>query len=114
MICSTLQAVLLIQFNHTCPDGTSSSDGGHVLPRALSLEELIRRLHLEEILVKKLLGSLMLGKFKILQKVMQQKTVVARTFLSLICDLITVEYNVRPPTGSKRHFRSESKFFLRP
>ncbi|KAL8441834.1 hypothetical protein Emag_006860 [Eimeria magna] len=64
LICNTMQATLLLRFNRQQGD---SCVGSTVDPE-LSLQQLVDDLRLDELTVKKLLGSLMLGRFKIIRK----------------------------------------------
>lgn len=63
LICNTMQATLLLRFNRQQGDG-SCSQGDPIV----SVQQLMEDLRLDELTVKKLLGSLMLGRFKILKK----------------------------------------------
>lgn len=64
-----MQATLLLRFNRKQDDGTSGNSGCCAGDPALSVQQLVEDLRLDELTVKKLLGSLMLGRFKILKKV---------------------------------------------
>ncbi|XP_026194190.1 cullin-1 [Cyclospora cayetanensis] len=66
LICNTMQATLLLRFNRH-QDGTQSSSSSSGDP-LLTVQQLVEDLRLDEPTVKKLLGSLMLGRFKILRK----------------------------------------------
>ncbi|CDJ48139.1 cullin family protein, putative [Eimeria brunetti] len=68
LICNTMQATLLLRFNRKQDDGSSGSSGCSAGDPALSVQQLVEDLRLDELTVKKLLGSLMLGRFKILKK----------------------------------------------
>ncbi|CDI83246.1 cullin family protein, putative [Eimeria acervulina] len=68
LICNTMQATLLLRFNRKQDDGTSGNSGCCAGDPALSVQQLVEDLRLDELTVKKLLGSLMLGRFKILKK----------------------------------------------
>ncbi|KAL8425831.1 hypothetical protein Efla_004330 [Eimeria flavescens] len=63
LICNTLQATLLLRFNRRQGDSGTSP-----IEPVLTLQQLMDDLHLDELTVKKLLGSLMLGRFKIIKK----------------------------------------------
>lgn len=69
LICNTMQATLLLRFNRKQDDGNNGINGGCADDPALSVQQLVEDLRLDELTVKKLLGSLMLGRFKILKKV---------------------------------------------
>ncbi|CDJ36464.1 cullin family protein, putative [Eimeria mitis] len=68
LICNTMQATLLLRFNRKQDDSNSGSSGCCAGDPALSVQQLVEDLRLDELTVKKLLGSLMLGRFKILKK----------------------------------------------
>lgn len=65
LICNTMQATLLLKFNRRQGDNAGSCSSGDPV---LSVQQLMDSLCLDEVTVKKLLGSLMLGRFKILKK----------------------------------------------
>ncbi|CDJ65768.1 cullin family protein, putative [Eimeria necatrix] len=67
LICNTMQAALLLRFNRKQDDGCGRTICCAGDP-ALSVQQLVEELRLDELTVKKLLGSLMLGRFKILKK----------------------------------------------
>ena len=64
LICNTMQATLLLRFNRV-QDGVCTSDGDPML----SVQQLMEGMGVDELTVKKLLGSLIMGRFKILRKV---------------------------------------------
>lgn len=68
LICNTMQATLLLRFNRKQDDGSNGSSDCCAGDPALSVQQLVEDLRLDELTVKKLLGSLMLGRFKILKK----------------------------------------------
>ncbi|KAL8275142.1 hypothetical protein Esti_000892 [Eimeria stiedai] len=64
LICNTMQATLLLRFNRQQGDSCASSTADP----ELSVQQLVDDLRIDELTIKKLLGSLMLGRFKIIKK----------------------------------------------
>ncbi|KAL8433853.1 hypothetical protein ACSSS7_003569 [Eimeria intestinalis] len=64
LICNTMQATLLLRFNRQQGDSCT----GSTADPELSLQQLVDSLRIDELTVKKLLGSLMFGRFKIIKK----------------------------------------------
>lgn len=76
LICNTMQATLLLRFNRQQDDSSSSSSSSSGDP-VLAVQQLVEDLRIDELTVKKLLGSLMLGRFKILKKVRVQHSAMS-------------------------------------
>ncbi|KAL8453383.1 hypothetical protein Emed_000882 [Eimeria media] len=80
LICNTMQATLLLRFNRQQGDNCTGGTGDP----ELSLQQLVDDLRLDELTVKKLLGSLMLGRFKIIKKTEEGMFQVNESFSSRV------------------------------